>query len=92
MSYMVHGTGLLWQNFQGERQYELITDLQLLKLSLRLKKLRVPLEDRQLDKGILDLMTEEDDFAEEIKLADECWEKLQLALIDLETALASEGT
>ena len=37
-------------------------------------------------------MTEEDDFVEEIELADECQEKLQLALIDLETALASEGT
>ena len=37
-------------------------------------------------------MTEEDDFAEEIEPADECQEKLQLALNDLETALASEGT
>ena len=37
-------------------------------------------------------MTEEDNFAEEIKLAGECREKLELALIDLETALVSEGT
>ena len=36
-------------------------------------------------------MTEEDDFAEEIELPDECREKLQLTLIDLETALSSEG-
>ena len=37
-------------------------------------------------------MTEEDDLAEEIELEDECQEKLQLALIDLKTALASKGT
>ena len=30
-------------------------------------------------------------YAEEIELVDECWEKLQLKLIYLETALASEG-
>ena len=47
---------------------------------------------QQLDKEILDLMTEEDDFAQEIKQTDECWEKLKLALIDLETTLAREGT
>ena len=37
-------------------------------------------------------MMEEDNFAEEIELAGECREKLQLALIDLETDLVSEGT
>ena len=36
-------------------------------------------------------MMEENDFAEEIELADESREKLQLTLIDLEMALASEG-
>ena len=36
-------------------------------------------------------MTKEDDFVRKIELTDDCWEKLQLALIDLETALGNEG-
>ena len=36
-------------------------------------------------------MTKEDDFVRKIELADDCWEKLQLALIDLEMALGNEG-
>ena len=63
----------------------------------KLRQLKTTLQEKtdilqQLDKEILDLMTEEDDFAEEIELPDEYREKLQLTLIDLETALASEGT
>ena len=65
----------------------------------KLRQLKTTLHEKtdvdvlqQLDKEILDVMTGEDDFAEEIELADECPEKLQLPLIDLETALVSEGT
>ena len=41
----------------------------------------------QLDKGILELMTEEDDFDKEIQMADDCREKIQLALIELDAVL-----
>ena len=40
ISYMVHRPDC-YQNFQGKREYEQVTDLQLLKLSLRSTKLRV---------------------------------------------------
>ena len=52
----------------------------LLQLKTSLKEKMDVLE--RLDKGILELMTEEDDFDEEIQTADDCREKIQLALID----------
>ena len=63
----------------------------------KVQQLKTTLQEKtdvlqQFQKEILELMKEVDNFAEEIELADKCQEKLQIALIDLETAVGSRST
>ena len=62
-----------------------------------LKQRRAALEEkmellRRLDEEILDALTEEDDFTDEIEQADDYRGKLQMAIIDIDAAILSATT
>ena len=62
-----------------------------------LRQKRTALEEklellRQLDEEIMDALTEEDDFTEEIEQADAYRGKIQLAIIDIDAAILSATT
>ena len=64
------------------------TEINFSKLKQQKKALEEKLNVlRRFDQEILDSLTEDEDYVEEIEQADACCGKLQLATIDLETAL-----